>query len=75
MEEVRKSSAPFCTCTDHKCPLNPVNHDKGCNPCIVKNLKQGEIPSCFFHKAGIHEHLDSYTMESFANEVMKRKKH
>lgn len=19
----------FCSCTDHKCPFNPVNHDKG----------------------------------------------
>ncbi|MFQ7004652.1 MAG: DUF6485 family protein, partial [Ruthenibacterium lactatiformans] len=24
----------FCTCRDTKCPLNPVNHDRGCTPCI-----------------------------------------
>ena len=23
----------FCTCRDTKCPLNPVNHDRGCTPC------------------------------------------
>lgn len=27
----------FCTCTDHKCPLNPINHDRGCELC-VKNV-------------------------------------
>ena len=26
----------FCSCTDHKCPFNPVNHDKGCDLCISK---------------------------------------
>ncbi|MCR4831136.1 MAG: DUF6485 family protein [Pseudobutyrivibrio sp.] len=39
----------FCTCTDTACPCHPSNHDKGCTPCIAKNLGQGEIPSCFFH--------------------------
>ena len=28
-----------CTCTDTSCPFNPANHDKGCTPCIAKNLK------------------------------------
>ena len=42
----------FCTCTDRTCPLNPANHSKGCDPCIQKCLKQGEIPSCFFHAVG-----------------------
>ena len=40
----------FCTCTDHKCPFNPVNNEKGCNLCVLKCLKQNEIPSCFFKK-------------------------
>ena len=40
----------FCSCTDHKCPFNPVNHDKGCDLCISKCLKLNEIPSCFFQK-------------------------
>lgn len=38
----------FCTCEDYKCPLNPKNHDNGCEPCIKKNLAKGEIPTCFF---------------------------
>ncbi len=44
------SSSDFCTCADHSCPFNPVNHDKGCNLCILKCLKANEIPSCFFKK-------------------------
>ena len=39
----------FCTCADYSCPLNPANHDKGCDLCIQKCLKLGEIPSCFFN--------------------------
>ncbi|MFR2589791.1 MAG: DUF6485 family protein [Ruthenibacterium lactatiformans] len=39
----------FCTCRDTKCPLNPVNHDRGCTPCIGKCLREGELPSCFFN--------------------------
>ena len=39
----------FCSCTDTKCPAHPINHENGCDPCIVKNLKQGEIPACFWH--------------------------
>ena len=26
----------FCTCTDHKCPLNPINHDRGCGAMCKK---------------------------------------
>lgn len=40
----------FCTCTDHKCPLNPINHDRGCELCVKKCLQLNEIPSCFFKK-------------------------
>ena len=42
------SEVPFCTCTDHACPCHPVNHDRGCTPCIAKNLRQHEVPSCLF---------------------------
>jgi hypothetical protein len=38
----------FCTCADKKCPFHPSNHNEGCDPCIKKNLRVGEIPSCFF---------------------------
>lgn len=38
----------FCTCTDHDCPFNPCNHDKGCTLCIAKCLHEHEIPTCMF---------------------------
>lgn len=38
----------FCTCENFDCPIHPIKHDKGCAPCIAKNLKLGEIPNCFF---------------------------
>ena len=47
-----KSSAPFCTCDKFKCPLHPVNHDKGCTLCIAKNLRAREIPNCYFDLLG-----------------------
>ncbi|MGI6118588.1 MAG: DUF6485 family protein [Bilifractor sp.] len=28
----------FCTCQNLDCPLHPTRHDKGCTPCISKNL-------------------------------------
>ena len=39
----------FCTCERTACPLHPANHNQGCAPCIRKNLRAREIPSCFFH--------------------------
>ena len=63
----------FCTCTDLECPCHPTNHDKGCSPCIAKNLQQGEIPSCFFKKVNPDEKHDAYFFEDFAKSVMKNK--
>ncbi len=40
--------AKFCTCNVIKCPYHPLNHNNGCDLCIEKNLKKGEIPTCFF---------------------------
>jgi hypothetical protein len=39
----------FCTCDCLDCKLHPSNHDRGCDPSIQKNLKKGEMPSCFFN--------------------------
>lgn len=59
--------ADFCTCTDRAYALHPVNHDKGCTPCIAKNLKENEIPSCFFARvADDAGGLGDYSMENFA---------
>lgn len=52
----------FCTCTNYKCKLHPRNHDKGCAPCIEKNLKTKEMPSCYFN---LFENADKRTSDSF----------
>ncbi len=61
------SEAPsFCTCKDPSCPFHPANHDRGCTPCIAKNLRQGEIPSCFFHAVGHPKPTEGWTFGDFA---------
>ncbi len=64
--------AEYCTCKDLKCPLNPANHNKGCTPCIQKNLKLREIPSCFFNLVGDAGSLDSFYIEDFAEFVLAK---
>ena len=66
------NSSPFCTCTDLKCPAHPANHDKGCSPCIAKNLAQREIPSCFFNKVGSAAEHSTFYFEDFAEAVLKK---
>ena len=62
----------FCTCRDTKCPLNPVNHNKGCTPCIGKCLREGELPSCFFNAVGPYRGPDAdYTYKGFAQFVLE----
>ncbi len=52
----------FCTCTNFKCKLHPRNHNKGCAPCIEKNLKTREMPSCYFN---LFEDADKRTSDGF----------
>lgn len=59
-------SVPFCSCADTACPCHPSNHDKGCTPCIAKNLGAREIPSCFFHEAGGEKPTEGWHFEDFA---------
>jgi hypothetical protein len=66
---------PFCTCKDLNCKLHPTNHDRGCDLCIRKNLKHGEIPSCFFHL--VHDDisgLDEFTIDRFVRFYLEHKK-
>lgn len=67
----------FCTCADHDCPLNPVNHDMGCAPCIQKNLQEGEVPSCIWNQISTREERQTadcnYTREAFADWVIKKR--
>ncbi|MEG0377515.1 MAG: DUF6485 family protein [Eubacterium sp.] len=66
----------FCTCKDTNCTLHPANnHDLGCDPCIHKNLKAGEIPSCFFHLIDEDiSQLSEFTLESFAQFYLKKER-
>lgn len=68
-----KQAGEFCTCVNLKCPLHPQNHDRGCAPCIQKNLKLKEIPNCFFNlvensesRTGVH--FDDFAKLVLANE-------
>ena len=65
----------FCNCPDTACPLHPVAHSEGCDPCIEKNLKKGAMPTCFFLwvSPDIGE-LTEYSIDSFVNFYLKHKK-
>ncbi len=60
------SNVVFCTCNETGCPNHPTNHDKGCTPCIEKNLREREIPACFFKKAGGVKPTEGWHFEDFA---------
>ena len=62
----------FCTCKNLDCPLHPTKHDKGCAPCIAKNLKLGEMPNCFFNKIEGSENRTGDSFEDFAKAVLNR---
>ena len=65
---------PFCTCGDTECPFNPVNHDQGCTPCIAKNLREGEIPTCFYKMIPCEKPTKGWHYEDFAALVDAAKK-
>ena len=63
----------FCTCQNTACRCHPANHDQGCDLCIQKELRKGEIPSCFFNlviRPG--ETVEDCTMAAFARRVLAR---
>lgn len=62
MENISK----FCTCTNLNCPLHPTKHNKGCAPCISKNLNKKEIPNCFFNLIENAEDRKGDSLEDFA---------
>lgn len=67
-----KNASVFCTCTSTDCPLHPTNHDKGCTPCISKNLNSREIPNCFFNAADGSDKRSSWYFEDFAEAVLNK---
>ena len=62
----------ICTCQNLSCPLHPSKHDKGCTPCIAKNLKLKEIPSCFFNLIPNAEKREGDTFQCFAKAVREQ---
>lgn len=65
----------FCTCKDLNCKFHPTNHNLGCDPCITKNLKGKEIPSCFFRD--INDNLSNqndFSYTAFSEFVIKNLK-
>ena len=67
-----KHAKDLCTCKDTGCRFHPANHDAGCTPCIEKNLKKGEIPSCFFNAVGACGDKKSFFYEDFARLVLEK---
>ena len=63
----------FCTCVNLACPLHPSRHDRGCEPCIAKNLKLREIPSCFFQLVDPDGKRSGDTFEDFAAWIAGRR--
>ena len=60
----------FCTCKSTECPLHPTKHNRGCAPCIAKNLNLKEIPSCFFNLPQNSDKRTGDTFKDFAALVL-----
>lgn len=69
---MEKNLSEFCPCRDRACSLHPSNHEKGCSLCIAKNIKNKEIPSCFFNAAGQYPSKYGYTFEAFAKTIAEK---
>ena len=69
--EDKKNLSKFCTCDNYDCPLHPTKHESGCAPCIAKNLKLKEIPTCFFNLVDPEGTRADDKFEDFAKAVMK----
>lgn len=63
--------SPFCSCKNLSCPLHPTKHDRGCAPCIAKNLKLNEMPNCFFNQVAGSENRSGDSFVDFADTVQK----
>ena len=63
--------SPFCTCQNFNCPLHPTRNDRGCAPCIQKNLRIRELPSCFFGQVDPTATRENDTYETFARLVLQ----
>lgn len=66
--------SPFCTCKNLDCPLHPTKHEKGCAPCISKNLRLQEMPNCFFNQVDGAERRQGDSFQDFAELVLDHEK-
>ena len=65
------SLSSLCTCKNTECPLHPSRYEKGCAPCIAKNLRLQEIPGCFFQKLEGSESRKGDSFQDFAHLVLE----
>ena len=73
-ESFMANLSPFCTCKNLDCPLHPTKHEKGCAPCISKNLRLQEMPNCFFNQVDGAERWQGDSFQDFAELVLDHKK-
>lgn len=64
----------FCTCENFNCVNHPKNTDGTCTACVSKNLKNNEIPSCFFNKADGIKKRAKYKIEDYAEVIYNKNK-
>jgi hypothetical protein len=64
----------FCTCSNTGCLNHPFNHTEGCDKCIQKILKAGEVPACVWINAsnGVVG-TTKWSMENFSKCYMEQK--
>lgn len=65
----------FCTCENLDCPLHPSKHDKGCTPCVAKNLRLREIPNCFFQQLDGAADRSGDSFRDFAELALRTEDH
>lgn len=68
-----KDPKEFCRCGEYSCPNHPRNHDQGCTLCILKNLREKEIPACFFADIDHPKPTKDFHYEDFAALVTEAK--
>ena len=64
----------FCTCEHIRCPRHLCNSEDGCTSCIEKNLREHEIPNCFFNNAGLSKDRKDDYYETFARMILDNEK-
>lgn len=60
-----------CTCPNKDCAFHPDHHSRGCTLCVAKNLRNRQIPSCFFQAVAPDGAKDGYQFEDFARLIQR----